>query len=454
MINQRNTPMEIMAVELRTNKIKIEYVDGSREEVEAGVYERKNSQGNTVEQRPATLADTTRLTALVGGFETTNQPSSSAVTSVEVVGSSIEVTFADGTKEEISNGIYERKNAANETIVERVATASDTARLNSLVNGSPNTSPGDDGTPDQGAGDVGTPSTGDDGTSDQGSGDVGTPSTGDDGTPDQGSGDVGTPSTGDDGTPDQGSGDVGTPSTGDDGTPDQGSGDVGPGPETPPANVLNGTQGKDRIEGRAVSESINGHGGKDDLRGRAGDDSLDGGSGKDRVRGDRGNDTVDGGKGDDDVRGDQGDDVVLGGDGNDHVRGDRGDDTLFGGDGKDRVKGGDGDDLVDGGGGNDRVFGNRGNDTLDGGSGRDTYTGGLGNDVFVFERDDSLDKIADFTNGADMIDLTAYALGGFAQLLDLATERNGDTFLRFGGADVLRIDDVSLSDLDASDFLL
>nr|WP_296429670.1 hypothetical protein [Roseovarius sp. BRH_c41] len=428
--------MEIMAVELRTNKIKIEYVDGSREEVEAGVYERKNSQGNTVEQRPATLADTTRLTALAGSFETTNQPSSSAVTSVEVVGSSIEVTFADGTKEEISNGIYERKNAANETIVERVATASDTARLNSFVNGTPNTSPGDDG------------------TSDQGSGDVGTPSTGDDGTPDQGSGDVGTPSTGDDGTPDQGSGDVGTPSTGDDGTPDQGSGDVGPGPETSPVNVLNGTQGKDRIEGRAVSESINGHGGKDDLRGRAGDDSLDGGSGKDRVRGDRGNDTVDGGKGDDDVRGDQGDDVVLGGDGNDHVRGDRGDDTVSGGEGKDRVKGGGGDDLVDGGGGNDRVFGNRGNDTLDGGSGRDTYTGGLGNDVFVFERDDSLDKIADFTNGADMIDLTAYALGGFAQLLDLATERNGDTFFRFGGADVLRIDDVALSDLDASDFLL
>lgn len=410
--------MEIMAVELRTNKIKIEYVDGSREEVEAGVYERKNSQGNTVEQRPATLADTTRLTALAGSFETTNQPSSSAVTSVEVVGSSIEVTFADGTKEEISNGIYERKNAANETIVERVATASDTARLNSFVNGTPNTSPGDDGTSDQG------------------------------------SGDVGTPSTGDDGTPDQGSGDVGTPSTGDDGTPDQGSGDVGPGPETSPVNVLNGTQGKDRIEGRAVSESINGHGGKDDLRGRAGDDSLDGGSGKDRVRGDRGNDTVDGGKGDDDVRGDQGDDVVLGGDGNDHVRGDRGDDTVSGGEGKDRVKGGGGDDLVDGGGGNDRVFGNRGNDTLDGGSGRDTYTGGLGNDVFVFERDDSLDKIADFTNGADMIDLTAYALGGFAQLLDLATERNGDTFFRFGGADVLRIDDVALSDLDASDFLL
>lgn len=409
--------MDILAVELRSNNIKIEYADGSREEVEAGIYERKNTDGDTVQQRPATVDDTARLAALAAAFELANAPSSTDVTSIEVIGASIEITYADGTKEEIANGIYERKNAANRTIIERDATASDTERLNNLINGGTTSSGGDDGTPDQGSEDVGA-------------------------------------------------------QTDDDGTPDQGPGDVGSGTETAPTIVLEGTEEDERIHGRKEAETINGHGGDDNLRGRAGDDRLDGGSGNDRmrgdhgddtviggdgddaIRGDHGNDRVEGGAGDDNVRGNHGHDTVIGGDGDDILRGDQGRDLLQGGDGNDRLKGGSGRDVLEGGEGDDKLIGNRGHDTLDGGNGRDVYVGGLGDDVFVFHRDDSLDKIRDFGNGADLIDLSSYELGGFTELLEIASERNGDTYLRFGAGDILRIDDVQLTDLDASDFIL
>jgi hypothetical protein len=149
--------MEIFAIERRSNTIKIEYADGSREEVEAGIYERKNSDGDTVQQRRATAADAARLGALAEAFEAGLSARSAVLISVEVVGKSIEVTYADGAKEEISNGIYERKNAANKTIIERDATVSDSQRLNNLANGGTPTPGNDDGTPDQGLGDVGTP---------------------------------------------------------------------------------------------------------------------------------------------------------------------------------------------------------------------------------------------------------------------------------------------------------
>lgn len=48
---------------------------------------------------------------------------------VEIQGNEIEVVFADGTKEEIEAGRFERKNALGRTIVERPATEADFARL-------------------------------------------------------------------------------------------------------------------------------------------------------------------------------------------------------------------------------------------------------------------------------------------------------------------------------------
>ena len=52
---------------------------------------------------------------------------------VERDGADIEVSHPDGTREEIENGIYEMKDASGRTIVERPATAEDSARLEALA---------------------------------------------------------------------------------------------------------------------------------------------------------------------------------------------------------------------------------------------------------------------------------------------------------------------------------
>lgn len=57
------------------------------------------------------------------------------VTKIETSGNSVEIRYSDGTKEEIENGRYERKNASNRTIEERLATGADLSRLRSMANG-------------------------------------------------------------------------------------------------------------------------------------------------------------------------------------------------------------------------------------------------------------------------------------------------------------------------------
>ncbi|MEI2808244.1 MAG: hypothetical protein V9G18_20555 [Albidovulum sp.] len=56
----------------------------------------------------------------------------SGVTKIESSSAGIEVTYADGSREEIEGGRYERKNAAGRTIEERPATEADIDRLLAL----------------------------------------------------------------------------------------------------------------------------------------------------------------------------------------------------------------------------------------------------------------------------------------------------------------------------------
>ncbi len=118
-------------VEIFGDNVEITFADGTKEEIENGVYERKNAAGRTVEERPATQADIDRLMAAASGgaLDTATRESDSGVVKTEVQGNSIEVTYADGTKEEIENGVYERKNAAGRTVEERPATQADFDRL-------------------------------------------------------------------------------------------------------------------------------------------------------------------------------------------------------------------------------------------------------------------------------------------------------------------------------------
>ncbi|WP_137702178.1 calcium-binding protein [Marimonas lutisalis] len=399
--------MEIVSAETLSGHIKIDYANGSSEEIDAGIYERKDENGDTVEQRAATQADIDRLNGLVASHEAALGPLTAEVAQVSLVGEAIEITYVDGTKESVSGGVYERKNADNETILERAATEEDANRLASLAGTASPGSPNDDGTADQGSGDA-----------------------------------------------------PGTPSGDDDGTADQGSGDA---PGTAGNDTLTGTRGDDSVSGGDGEDSISGGRGNDDLQGGEGADTIAAGKGEDSITGDggddqikagAGDDTVSGGDGDDRLDGGSGHDLMDGGAGDDRIRGRSGDDTINGGDGNDRLRGDGGNDVITGGAGKDRVLGKAGDDTLDGGEGRDIYNGGLGADVLVFSADASFDVIKDFEDGIDLIDVSAYGFASAEDFLASAFERKGSTYIDLGEDDRLKIDDVALANITADDFIL
>lgn len=77
-----------------------------------------------------------------------------------------------------------------------------------------------------------------------------------------------------------------------------------------------------------------------------------------------------------------------------------------------QIIGNGGANLLIGGGGDDSLSGGNGNDTLAGGAGRDTLTGGLGADHFALVRGGpNADRITDFTDGQDRLQLSAAEFG-------------------------------------------
>lgn len=213
--------------------------------------------------------------------------------------------------------------------------------------------------------------------------------------------------------------------------------------------IINGTVGNDTITPGLISPGVSGFptAFADVINGLEGHDSIDGGGGDDVIEGDNGfsnstgqwNDTMNGGSGADTMRGYDGNDTyivdnsgdeidaeindsiggvdtvrstmvntdlndyvngfalenltlignaALNGVGNDNdnlMIGNGRNNSLFAGDGDDTVLGGNGNDIVDGGTGNDVVRGQSGNDVVAGGSGVDTRVGGTGNDTFTFQ---------------------------------------------------------------------
>lgn len=89
------------------------------------------------------------------------------------------------------------------------------------------------------------------------------------------------------------------------------------------------------------------------------------------------------------------------------IVGGNGKDTLSGTVGFDEISGRNGKDKLFGLAGNDTLNGANGKDTLDGGLGNDVLTGGRGKDIFVLAAGEGADTITDFSNGRDLIGLSA-----------------------------------------------
>jgi Ca2+-binding RTX toxin-like protein len=161
--------------------------------------------------------------------------------------------------------------------------------------------------------------------------------------------------------------------------------------------------------------------------------------------------------GNDLVTGAGGNDLIQGGAGVDDLDGGAGDDVLYGGTDGDELKGGDGQDNLYGGAGIDTLDGGANDDVLIGGKGADALTGGTGSDVFAWEFADEgtvgvpvVDTITDFSNGANILDLSDLLSGEQTDTLDqyLHFEYDGantTVFIDVDGVDSLG-DDVKDSD--------
>ncbi|MEO0864181.1 MAG: calcium-binding protein [Pseudomonadota bacterium] len=150
----------------------------------------------------------------------------------------------------------------------------------------------------------------------------------------------------------------------------------------------------------------------------------------------------------DSLTGDSGANVLVGNKGLDTLIGGDGNDTIDGGQNGDSIVGGFGKDVIIGGGGKDKLEGNKGEDTIDGGTANDFLRGGQGADTFVFGDGYGTDKIRDFQQGSDIMQIADHT-GGFGTLV--ITDQGGDRRIDYDGGVILLKTDAGLA-LTAADF--
>ncbi|CAK27795.1 Uncharacterized protein wiht hemolysin-type calcium-binding regions [Synechococcus sp. RCC307] len=218
-------------------------------------------------------------------------------------------------------------------------------------------------------------------------------------------------------------------------------------------NTLNGNSSNNNLDGGAGNDSLQGASGNDQLIGGAGNDTLNGGSGRDTAvfhgQSNRINLNISGWQ---NTR--EGRDRLVSiesvnaGGGNDVVTGNRGNNTLSGQSGNDSLRGAAGSDYLLGGNGSDRLIGGSGNDRLVGGSGNDRLVGGSGRDTFVLSEGAGYDRISDFRNGQDRIQVGA----GVDNLR--VQNRNGHAYV-YEGRDLMAVVQGGAGDLqERGNFLI
>lgn len=202
------------------------------------------------------------------------------------------------------------------------------------------------------------------------------------------------------------------------------------------------------------SDALTGSGGDNRIKGLAGDDTLSGRGGDDTLIGSGGEDVLKGSSGDDRLFGDGGDDKLFGGAGADKLVAGDGDDRLAGGGGNDTLNGNGGGDQLSGNGGKDNLHGKGGFDTLDGGGGNDHLFGGTGRDTYKFKPGSGADRIHDFEDGRDLVNLKAFDFASIAEAKSFAKTSHGDVVFIFSSGARLTIDDITKADLTDADLLI
>jgi Ca2+-binding RTX toxin-like protein len=133
-------------------------------------------------------------------------------------------------------------------------------------------------------------------------------------------------------------------------------------------------------------------------------------------------------------------------------------DSLRGDNDANRLTGNDGDDQLFGRGGVDFLIGGNGNDLLNGGAGADTMMGGAGVDTFVegplVGGPVTTDRITDFQNGVDKINLKAFGFANFASVLALSSNAGTNLKIDVPGSEILIVTGLTLATFDASDVIL
>lgn len=270
------------------------------------------------------------------------------------------------------------------------------------------------------------------------------------------------------------------------------------------ADTVYGGDGNDQIFGGTENDLLYGDLGNDVIYGDAGSDTLIGGLGDDQMYGGDGNDTflVDGVTGWDAFTGDAGTDSILlqtinpyaiwgeikisflsgierianlqatpvdilasGSldlsavevDGIRKIVGSAGNDAITGtslstsSSLNDVIDGKGGNDTLAGGSGNDTLLGDAGDDRLIGGAGSDSLTGGSGVDTFVFGSNEGSDRIADFADGSELIDIS---LTSATSIADLTITSNVDGWAEITiDSTVITVVGVTAASIDSSDFI-
>ena len=156
------------------------------------------------------------------------------------------------------------------------------------------------------------------------------------------------------------------------------------------------------------------------------------------------------------IGGTAGNDTLKGTSAANTIKGSGGNDKLYGNGGSDKLYGGTGNDALTGNAGNDRLYGDSGKDTLSGSSGNDILTGGTSADTFRFSGKWGKDKITDFKNASDHIDLRSTDLSfkdlGISQFNADSDGRADDVLIKADGQSITLLN-VKLSLIGASDFL-